>query len=387
MRARVGILSGFLFTVMVLAGCGKAFHLHTAETAQKSPWPYHHGDLEGQSAVKGGSFNGKLDVVWEQGGDRPAGPLTIYNGLLYDPGADDKIRIYDISDGSYRGRLKIRGTPQTGLVLLDTLAFFSTAPIRDRLYAYDLLRNRRIWHRPLRDAVNGTILYRGSLIVASRPGAVLALDPATGDTRWKYQAEAMITTPPVAFEDQVFVATDDAHLLALSADSGNQLYSVELEETAMGSPAVQTLVYVGDVDGNVYGIDPFDGSVSWTIQLTGSIWASPAVAGGMVFIGDRSGQITALNGATGETVWQHQATDVITASPVVVNGYLVVGTLAGKVISFRAADGQVVETRHFSGGIAYGPVSDGQRVYIATEKGDLIALGEDNATNYSEAGQ
>ncbi len=387
MQARLATISGLLLATLMLFGCGREFHLEMAELSQKSPWPFHHGDLEGQSAVKDGSFNGKLDVVWEQGTDRPAGPLTIYNGLLYDPGADDRIRIYDMSDGRYRGRLKSLGTPQTGLVLQDTLAFFSTAPIKNQLYAYDLRRNRRIWRRPLRDAVNGTILYRGSLIVASRPGMVLALDPVTGETRWDHPTEALITTPPVAFENRVFVATDDAHLLALSADSGQELYSVELEETTVSPPAVQTLVYVGDVDGNVYGIDPFEGSVQWTVQVAGSIWASPAVAGGMVFIGDRSGQITALNGATGETIWRHQVTEVISSSPVVVNGYLVVGTLAGKVISLRAADGQVIEERQFRGGIACGPVSDGQRVYIATERGDLIALGEDNATNYSEAGQ
>jgi len=387
MRTTFIVTSSILLSAIVMTGCGKPFHLETTELSRKSPWPFHHGDLEGQSAITDGSFDGKLDVVWEKGSDKPAGPLTIYNGLIYHPGADDKIRIYETSDGSYRGRLKSRGTPQTGLVLQDTLAFFSTAPAKNLLYAYDLRRSRRIWDRPLRDAVNGTILYKGNLIVASRPGAVMALDPLTGETRWNYRSEALLTTPPVAFENRIFVATDDTRLLALSADSGQELFSVELEETVVAPPAVRTLVYVGDVDGNVYGIDPYDGAVRWTVQLPGSIWASPAVAGDMVFVGDKSGEIVALDGATGETLWRHQVTEVIRSSPVVVNGYVVVGTLTGKIVSLRAADGLVIEERQLRGGIAYGPVSDGQRVYFATERGDLIALGEDNATNYSEAGQ
>ena len=388
MQGRAIVIVLFLLTAIFLIGCGKAFHLKTTELAKESPWKFHHGDLEGQNAIEVGEFNGSLDVLWEQGtGSKPAGPLTIYNGLIIHPGATDKIRIYEIADGSYRGRINSRGTPQTGLILRDTVAYYSTAPSKNILYAYNLKRNRRIWTRSLRDAVYGTILYKDNLIVGSRLGSVLALDPKTGDVRWTYRSQELITTPPVAFEDLIFVATDEARLLALSADSGRELYSVDLDATVVSSPAIDGLLYVGDVDGRLYGIDPSDGSIRWKAKLDGSIWSSPAVAGGLVFVGHKAGGIVAVDGATGEIVWRHQVTEVIRSSPVVVNGYVVVGTLGGKLVSLRADNGELIEERQFRGGIAFGPISDGKRVYVATERGDLIALGDDNATNISEAGQ
>lgn len=388
MLNRYGSLLAMVFAVIFLSGCGKNFTMKTTELANESPWPYHHRGLDGTNAFAAGEFNGKLDVIWEQNtGAKPAGPLTIYNGLIIHPGATDKIRLYEISDGSYRGRIRSRGTPQTGLVLKDTLAYFSTAPTKNLLYAFNLRRNRRIWDRSLRDAVYGTILYRDNLIVGSRQGFVLALDPKNGDVRWEYRSEELITTPPIALADQIFVATDKAHLLALSADSGQEQYSVDLDETVVSSPAIEGLLYVGDVSGQLYGIEPSDGTIRWKTKLAGSIWSSPAVAAGLVFVGHKGGEIVAVDGASGEIVWRHQVTEVIRSSPVVINGYVVVGTLGGTLVSLSADDGQVIEERQFRGGIACSPVSDGKRVYVATERGDLIALGDDNATNISEAGQ
>ncbi len=62
------------------------------------------------------------------------------------------------------------------------------------------------------------------------------------------------------------------------------------------SPAVvNSMVYVGSENGNLYALDASSGAKKWAYQTSGPIFSSsPAVAGGVVYIGSRNGNLYAF---------------------------------------------------------------------------------------------
>mgnify|MGYP002528034084 CR=1 FL=1 len=63
----------------------------------------------------------------------------------------------------------------------------------------------------------------------------------------------------------------------------------------LGSPSIagQTL-YVGDVDGVLYGVDALTGEAVWRFQIEGRLSSTPVVANGMLFVASDSGTLYAI---------------------------------------------------------------------------------------------
>ncbi|MFQ6008557.1 MAG: hypothetical protein ACE5K8_06340, partial [Candidatus Zixiibacteriota bacterium] len=66
---------GSVSLACLLLACSAKYRLTDEKLTHFSSWPFHHGDLSARGAVRGGTFNGKLDVLWEQKvSGKPAGP-------------------------------------------------------------------------------------------------------------------------------------------------------------------------------------------------------------------------------------------------------------------------------------------------------------------------
>ena len=116
--------------------------------------------------------------------------------------------------------------------------------------------------------------------------------------------------------------------------------------------AVGDLVFVGDRNGIVRGLDAADGKVRWQAYTAGPIYFPPAVEGGRLFVGSADGRVYAFEATTGRKLWSFRAAPVERWIPVY-----------GKLIStWPVAGGVVVEngTVYAAAGIAH---YDGTHVY------------------------
>ena len=359
-----------------VSGCGRRFRLSPEQMAEPSAWPFYRGGVAALGSLEEGDFDGRLDVIWEQGsGDKPGGPLALHYGVLVYPGSTGKIRFYDGYDGSYRGRWRAGSSAQTGLAMQDSLAFFCTAPAKDKLYCVDLRRRASIWDRPVKDATTGTIIVDNRLIVGSAAGVLSAFDVTSGRELWSLETSGRFAAPPSFGAGKLFQPGDDGTLYCLSPEDGSELYRVDLGGPLVSAAAVSDLVYVTDMAGTVYAIEPEDGHIVWRTRLDGHGWTSPAVSADLVFVGHSGGEVVALNAATGKPVWRFRTEEVVRASVIVVGRVVVVGTMGGKLFSLDAATGVVLATRQLRGAIARAPVTDGERVYVATQNGRITCFG------------
>ncbi len=365
--------------LLLSIGCSRRFRLSDEQLAQPSAWPFHRSSIQGLGSVESDSFNGHLNILWEKDiGDKPAGPLTISHGILIYPGSRRKIRFFDQVEGDYLGHWRAKKSVQTGLVMLDSLAYYGTSLPYERLCCIDLIHRRRVWRRRVKDAAAGTIIIDNRLIVASSPGLLQAFDAQNGNLLWSLEVEGRLVAGPTCDADKVYQPVDNGTLLAVAVEDGQELFRVELPEPVAASMAVDDMIYVSGVRGTVFALDSDDGRIVWQTSLGGDAWTAPAVLNGRLFVGLSSGELVALQSTTGEELWRFQTVEVVRASATAIGRFVVVGTMGGKLFCLDAATGKVVDQRQMDGAIAVPPVSDGRRLFVATDEGEITCFGDEH---------
>lgn len=363
--------------LVLVTGCSRRFRLSDEQMAVESAWPFHRGAIDGRGFSEGDGFAGNLNILWEQSmSEKPAAPLTLSHGVLIVPGSKRRIRFYDAADGDYLGHWQAKRAAQTGLTLVDSLAYFGTSPPTDRLDCIDLTRRDRIWRKRLKDVAVGTIIVKERLIAASSAGLLQAFDAYDGDLLWSVKVEGRLVAGPTSDGERIYQPVANGILLAVSADDGSELFRVDLAEPLTSSVAVADLIFVTSVHGEMFAVSPDDGRIVWQVSLGGDAWTAPAVAQGRLFVGLSEGVLVALDSETGRELWRFQTVEVVKASATAVGKFVLVGTMGGKLFCLNAADGTVTDQRQLRGAIAAPPITDGSRIFVATERGEITCFGE-----------
>lgn len=368
-----------------LIGCTKKYHLKRDDLAVESPWPYHHGRADSRGLAVTAQFSGELEQIWAKGvSGKPAGPLTIHNNALLYPSTRKKIRVYSLSDGNFRGKIKTKGPVQSGVSVADSFAFFAVSPRKNRLRAVNMINGKTAWKRSIKDVCPGSIIVNNVLIVSSTDGQVLGLDLLSGDPIWTYRTDQRLAAPPVASGDTVFQVGDHGRLYLLSASDGRELTRIDIEGTLIAPVVVGRAVYVTDLSGSVFALDVQAGKTIWRSDLDGPLWTTGALGSNELVVAHSGGEVIALDLIDGTTRWKVDLDRTIKASPIIVGQYVVVGTAAGQVHCLDLESGQEVSRIDLRGSIDFSPVTDGRRVYVATDKGRIVCLGEQDENAKAE---
>jgi outer membrane protein assembly factor BamB len=136
--------------------------------------------------------------------------------------------------------------------------------------------------------VGETVLFGGSA-----DDTVYALDAGTGEVRWTFVTDAPVRCAPAAWEEFVFVASDDGWLYALDLDDGRLLWKhrggprdervlgnerIVSRWPARGGPVVQggTVYYAAGIwpsdEVFIHALDARTGEVVWSNDRTGRMY-------------------------------------------------------------------------------------------------------------------
>jgi eukaryotic-like serine/threonine-protein kinase len=171
---------------------------------------------------------------------------------------------------------------------------------------------------------------RGSVYFGDTDNCLHAVDAATGEEKWKFQAAQYVhpylrSTPVVADGLVYFGTNHDGYLWALDAASGEQRWRFKAEDPIVGDPSVLAgMVYVScrNADakwGHVYALDAKTGVEKW--RFIGSGIGCPAVADGVVYVDS-----FALDASTGQQRWTYEPG---LGDPAVFDGAVYVGVSGG----------------------------------------------------------
>ncbi|MFQ5718061.1 MAG: PQQ-binding-like beta-propeller repeat protein [Acidobacteriota bacterium] len=126
-------------------------------------------------------------------------------------------------------------------------------------------------------------IQRNRIAIACREGAVLLLDPDSGETVWRRKTRAAVRTAPFIGKKSVLVADDSRRLLALGLRHGRPRYAAHL--AARPGPFLivrQGTVLVGAFDNMLYAFRGAGGHMLWSADIGARPASPPAVRGDMV---------------------------------------------------------------------------------------------------------
>lgn len=191
----------------------------------------------------------------------------------------------------------------------------------------------------------GDVVY-----VATADNQLLALDAESGNELWHFTAEFSIWAQPTYYEGTLFVASLDRHIYALNAEDGSQKWAAELSGAMSAQPVVnpdENLVYAASYDREVHALNMDTGEEAWSVPASDWVWSAPALADGTLYVGDSSGNVFAVDAANGDILWESgvhtmnvvaaanqnppaQIKGAIQASPVVNDGVVYVASLGNE---------------------------------------------------------
>jgi outer membrane protein assembly factor BamB len=237
----------------------------------------------------------------------------------------------------------------------------------DRIIAIDAHSGRVLWRRnlaPPADSLEKAVHLSGGigsgagmLLVGTRQGTVIALDPADGAPHWEAQLSSEVSAAPTASGRIVIARTHDGRLYALDAASGNRLWvyssaTPPLSLRGTGRPLIDDdQVYAGFSNGKLAALALDDGEVLWEVAVgvpegrseferLVDIDADPVFAANTVFAASYQNRLVAISTISGRIIWSR---DMSVFQNLLLDGRnLYVTTEQDEVLAIDRANGNIL---------------------------------------------
>ncbi|WP_129112987.1 outer membrane protein assembly factor BamB family protein [Halegenticoccus tardaugens] len=167
---------------------------------------------------------------------------------------------------------------------------------------------RERWSEEIEWPVGRPIVADGRVYVPTTE-SLYAFAVDNGVTEWVADSSGGWWTTAPAFDDgRLYVGvTGENRVLALDAESGDELWDVETTGSVGAAPVPShggRWVFAGDTDGGVYRIDAETGEVDWEAETFTGV--TTLVDVGTVYAGTEGGEVYALSESDGEGLWRQK---------------------------------------------------------------------------------
>jgi outer membrane protein assembly factor BamB len=162
----------------------------------------------------------------------------------------------------------------------------------------------------------GPAVDKGVVFAASHKGELLAVSLDTGHNLWSKKLKIPISAGPGAGSGMVVVGSSKGAVIALDGATGRELWRARVNSELLSAPAIgDKVVVMRSVDGRLHALDARSGKELWSVEqqvprlsLRGT--AIPIISKDVAISGFDNGKVMAVSLNTGDTVW-----DTALASP------------------------------------------------------------------------
>ncbi|MBO5752853.1 MAG: PQQ-like beta-propeller repeat protein [Proteobacteria bacterium] len=219
----------------------------------------------------------------------------------------------------------------------------------------------------------------GYTYVASSLGKVLAIDDATAKPRWTRSFDMPVTAGPVITSKGVFIALGDGAVIKLNPKTGEIIWRYEAGVAVEKSIAVKdNLVACVNANNRVFLIDEETGSLKWRKERPKSQefsmygQSAPLIDNGIVYTGFSDGFLVAYAAANGTAIWSRELAPNarfkdLDVHPVRVDDKLYVATSSGGLYALNIETGQTIWQRDIYGISSIRAFQDS--LYISSQSG------------------
>ena len=163
---------------------------------------------------------------------------------------------------------------------------------------------------------------------------LLAIDADTGEQVWEQEFSGPAHGIPALADGTLYLGTLNKRVVALDASTGQEVWEFLGDAPFPGTVSVQDgIVYAGSRGGEVYAIDAATGEGLWTVGLDTAAVAPVAVHDGRMFAASNGGVLFIRHAGTGDKRARIRTNSAIVQPPVVADGRLYL-TLDGGLLAF-----------------------------------------------------
>jgi len=144
---------------------------------------------------------------------------------------------------------------------------------------------------------------------------------------WDYDSEYSITAAVGMIEDLVIFGNRSGKIIALSSESGKEVWTYETGGPIFTEPAFDsTLVYVTSTDSSLYCLDYRTGEKLWSYKTGAAIVAHPIVSNKKVYFGGSDGKFRSVDAGTGKLIWDFMFIPTyVETKPLIADGKVIFG--------------------------------------------------------------
>jgi outer membrane protein assembly factor BamB len=174
----------------------------------------------------------------------------------------------------------------------------------------DIDTGKPVWARPVDLPAWGAPVVAGDLLLVGLgngnfiypdehpKGAMLCLDAATGEERWRFDVADGVLVRPAVDHRYVYFGARDGHCYCLDRKDGRQVWKRDFGNPIVASPALarctchacSTTLYVASNIGLICALDPANGQVQWQVdysKYSAQMLSTPAVEVSVADAGER----------------------------------------------------------------------------------------------------
>jgi len=193
------------------------------------------------------------------------------------------------------------------------------------------------WTTSLDDAIEGPLATDGvRLFVATRDGAVHALDLAAGGVAWRVEGRAGV----LAYGPGLLALREpDGTVWAMEPETGHALWKSKSGIAGAIPPVVSPEGVLVAGDGLAL-LDPHTAVARWTVPAPPAMKGPPLLAGTRILAGEADGALRARDAATGVMVWTFPAGGIVAAPILDDRERVLVGTTDRRFLALDLRDGK-----------------------------------------------
>lgn len=265
---------------------------------------------------------------------------------VYIGGYDGYIYSLDREDGVCNWAFNTGDPIIGGLRLIDGILYFGSD--NGFVYALDAGEGtsatdpfdtgESVWVTPL--------VEEGVVYVTNVGGDAYALDAETLDPIWGEPFNVkggLLTDPVLADADTLIVGGIGETLYAVNTETGEEEWSFGAGNWFWARPLVTDgVIYAPSMDGNVYALTP-DGAAAWQapFEADHALRSSPLLVGDTLFVIDRKGNVYGVDPAEGTSLWPAPAVlgDTVLSDPMALDDGVLIVAQGGDVFQINEDGG------------------------------------------------
>ncbi len=225
-------------------------------------------------------------------------------------------------------------------VLRDGVLYLAAS---DEVHALDPATGEQRWRTSLDRPVTAPLTWAaGWLVAVVEPGEIVAFNPSGGGIAWRTPLTGSSRSAVASEGSRLFVSLDDGRVVALAAPDGARLWEAKLAGTLNAPAATRDRVFVGSDNNRLYALDAGTGTLAWQWRVGGDVIGAATDSAGVVYFASLDNMLRAVNRGNGNQRWKKDIGNRPAIPPQVVNDVLLVTGVAPVVTAYDGRTGAAV---------------------------------------------